>query len=69
MDMNKTIAVLAIVAAFALMGSGVVAVIQAADASSSTSFTIRQRQSQSVSGVLNGGVQTQSGCNVCVTLP
>ena len=65
--MNKAIAVLAILAAFTLMASGVVAVLQEADAD--TSFKIRQRQSQSISGVLNGGVQTQSACNVCVTLP
>jgi hypothetical protein len=69
MDMNKTTAVLTMVAAFALMGSGVVAVLQAADASSNTTFTIRQRQSQRVSGVGIIGASSQSACNVYLTTP
>ena len=65
--MNKAVAILAIFAAFALMGSGVVAALQEAEAD--TSFSIRQRQSFSQSGAFNSGSASQSACNVCVTLP
>jgi uncharacterized Rossmann fold enzyme len=63
---SKSLTIAAIVAASALMATAIVPqqVFAGGDGGSETEFNIKQKQKQSVSGVLNFGIQAQCAKNV-----